>query len=147
MDAVQRGYKTMVIFEDDLIIDVSRETLDESLVEFHESPFEIFYMGYCFLNCRQRVNKYKHLVGLTNPDLLCCQAMCIKTDMLPGLIKYCLPMKYNSDELFRNYYREKHIQVCVPPVVYFKQNRQEIDSANQSIDQPAFHKTCNFNNK
>jgi hypothetical protein len=142
MDSVERKYKTIIIFEDDVVINVPIDTLRQSLTDFHESSFDIFYMGYCFLKCRQPVNRYKSLIGLTNPNLLCCQAMCIKTDVLPGLVDYCLPMKYNSDELFRNYYKEKGVKVCVPPIVYFTQNRKNLSSENQSIDHAEFHKTC-----
>jgi hypothetical protein len=146
MDALANGYSEIVVFEDDISINVNLELLNESLGEFNKSNLDVFYMGYCFLNCGQLlyINKHKTLVELTDPNLLCCHSMAIKTHILPGLIDYCIPMKNNSDELFRNYYQLNNIKVGVPRNVFFVQNRNELDSLNQSMDDPMFFKTCKF---
>lgn len=144
MDSLEKGYSTIMVFEDDIHIKVDQNTLVESINEFNKSNNDIFYMGYCFLNCGQLVNNYKYLVELTDPDLLCCHSICVKTKILPGLIKHCFPMKNNSDEMFRDYYRLNKIKVCVPKQIYFSQNRNELDSLNESIEDPDLFKTCRF---
>jgi len=146
MDSLKQGYNTIVIFEDDMTINVKPELLNESLTEFQKSPLDIFYMGYCFLNCGQLLylNKFNTLVELTDRNLLCCHSMCIKTRILPGLINFCFPMRNNSDELFRNYYILAGIKVCVPRSVYFSQNRASLESLNESIEDPLLFKTCKF---
>ena len=146
MDSLEKGYSTIIVFEDDMSINVDLQTLNESLTEFKNSYCDIFYMGYCFLNCNQLlyINKYKKLVEIPNRDLLCCHSMCIKTKVLPGLIEYCFPMNFNSDELFRNYYMMNDITICVPRTVYFIQNRASLESLNESEEDPEFFKTCKF---
>jgi hypothetical protein len=39
-------------------------------------------MGYCFLNCKQNVNKYKNFVELSDPNLICGHSFAIKTRIL-----------------------------------------------------------------
>ena len=145
MDSVVKGYKSILIFEDDVVINVDKQTLTESIREFNQNDLDIFYMGYCFLQCGQRVDdKYRYLAKLSDPDLLCCHAMCVKTKVLPGLINSCIPMTTNSDEMFRDYYVKNNIKVCVPKRAYFSQNRQSLDSLNESIEDNELFKTCNF---
>jgi GR25 family glycosyltransferase involved in LPS biosynthesis len=142
-DSLKHGYSTIAIFEDD--VKIINENINESLSEFKESNNDVFYMGYCFLNCHQITRPNKNLIELSDPDLLCCHSICIKTKILPGLIEYCFPMKSSSDELFRNYYKLNNIKVCVPKQVYFTQNRQSLESLNDSIEDPQLFKTCKFN--
>ena len=52
------------------------------------------------------------------------------------------PMINNSDELFRNYFMLNNIKVCVPRQAYFIQNRDAIESLNESYDDEI--KTCKF---
>ena len=146
MDALDKGHHTIVIFEDDITSIVTLETLTQSILEFNASELDVFYMGYCFLNCGQRVinDNYRYLVKLTKPDLLCCHSICIKTSILPGLIDFCFPMTTNSDELFRDYYVKNNVNVCVPKNIYFTQNRNEVDSLNESVDDDILFQTCKF---
>jgi len=134
INSLENGYSTIVIFEDDMKPLTTLETFTNGVREFNNSSLDVFYMGYCFLNCKQRVGKnYDYLIELTNPDLLCCHSICIKTHILPKLIEYCIPMLTNSDELFRNFYLKNKIKVCVPKTVYFTQNRKTLNSLNESI--------------
>uniref|UniRef100_A0A6C0B0P2 Glycosyl transferase family 25 domain-containing protein n=1 Tax=viral metagenome TaxID=1070528 RepID=A0A6C0B0P2_9ZZZZ len=144
IDAVKKGYSTIVIFEDDISILVDKKLLNESLLEFKNSNMDAFYMGYCFLNCGQNVTKYKNIVKLSNPDIICGHSMAIKTKILPGLINYCFPMTTASDELFREYYIKNKINVCVPKNAYFIQNRESLGSLNESGPDPELFKTCKF---
>ena len=145
MDSLVKGYNTILLFEDDISITVSPKLLADSIFEFNNvGKFDIFYMGYCYLNCNQPVIEHKHLRELTNQDLLCCHSMAIKTRVLPGLIDYCFPMKNNSDEMFRDYYMRNRLRVCVPKTVYFTQNRESNGSLNESVDDPGLFQTCKF---
>jgi GR25 family glycosyltransferase involved in LPS biosynthesis len=144
MDALAKGYKTITIFEDDISINVEQELLEQTTTEFRNGDLDIVYMGYCFLNCRQHIKRYKHLVKLESPNLLCCHAMCIKTSVLPGLIRYCFPMVKNSDEQFRDYYVKAGLNVGVPKKAYFSQNRKALDSLNESINDDKLFNTCKF---
>jgi hypothetical protein len=143
MDSLVKGYKNIMVFEDDLVIETS--SIGEGVQEFLNSKCDIFYMGYCFANCGNvRDDGYRHLVELTDRNILCCHSLCIKTWFLPQLIDYCFPMKFNSDEQFRNFYILNKINVCIPRTVYFKQNRETVKSLNESRDDPEFFKTCNL---
>ena len=135
IDALTNGYQTIMIFEDDIIIDVDFGTLNAATTEFVQSDNDIFYMGYCFLNCKQRMdkNKFKYIISLEDPSILCGHALCIKTKMLPGLIDYCFPMKKPSDELFTDYYHLQQIKACIPKKPYFNQiTRDLLKSLNES---------------
>ena len=70
--------------------------------------------------------------------------MALKSSILPGLIKYCFPMTTNSDELFRDYYVRNKTNVCVPKKVYFIQNRDTVESLNESVDDHTLFRTCTF---
>jgi GR25 family glycosyltransferase involved in LPS biosynthesis len=144
MDSLSKGYSTIVIFEDDIKTLVTPELLNKSLHEFKNSYFDVFYMGYCFLNCNQLYKKQDTLVEISQNNLLCCHSMAIKTNILPGLIKYCFPMLKNSDEMFRDYYLKSKIKVCVPESIYFTQNRNDLDSLNESKEDLSVFKTCKF---
>ena len=86
----------------------------------------------------------KNLIEISERDLLCCHAMCVKTSILPGLIEYCFPMVNNSDELFRDYYLLNKIKVCVPKKAYFTQNRKSLESLNESVEDPKLFDVCSF---
>ena len=144
MDSLKKGYTTIIIFEDDISINVEPKLLNESLDEFAKSNLDVFYMGYCFMNCGQLLRQFKNLVELSDSNLLCCHSMCIKTRILPGLINYCFPMINNSDEMFRNYYILNKIKIGVPRSVYFTQNRKTLGSLNESLEDSQFFKTCKF---
>jgi hypothetical protein len=144
MDALVNNYSTIILFEDDIMVKVDKNTLINSIKEFNESDMDVFYMGYCFLNCSQPVNNFDYLVKITDNNLICCHSMCFKTHFLQELIDYSFPMTYNADELFRNFYQLQKLNVCVPRSVYFTQNRTSVDSLNESRDNPELFKTCNF---
>ena len=141
IDSIINNYSTIIVFEDDIEIKVDLDTLNKSIDEFNKSKYDIFYMGYCYLNCKQSPKQTEYLVDVPDKSIVCCHAMCIKTHFLLDMIKYCFPMTRNSDELFRNYYIENLINVCVPKYAYFTQNRTSIQSLNESYDEL---KTCKF---
>jgi hypothetical protein len=134
MDAKTKGYEEIVVFEDDFTIDVDLKTLNAALDEFKKSKFDIFYMGYCFMQCNSGIPtpEYKYLVDIFNKMIVCCHAIALKTDMVKDLVNYCFPMVNNSDEMFRDYFIEYDRMVCVPKVAYFGQNRDDLGSHNES---------------
>jgi len=136
IDAIVNGYSTIIVFEDDIVINVDLDTLNKSTTEFVKSYLDIFYMGYCFLNCKQPyIEKYQYLKGLTDPSILCGHAVCLKTKILPDLINYCFPMTKPSDEIFTEYFRLKRIRSCIPKSIYFDQIDREIQkSLNKSTN-------------
>jgi hypothetical protein len=136
IDAIKNGYQTIIVFEDDIIINVSLDTLNKATTEFVNSDNDIFYMGYCFLNCKQTYREeYTYLKGLTDPSILCGHATCIKTKILPALINYSFPMKKPSDEIFTEYFIRNKIRACVPKSVYFDQvDRKTMKSLNESTN-------------
>jgi len=144
IDAIKNNYNNIIIFEDDITIDTTKKVINEALGEFDKSSMEIFFMGYCYLDCNQiyNLNRYRYLVEVGDRNILCCHAICIKTRILSKLIEYCFPMKQNSDELFRNYFMQRNINVCVPKIPYFSQNRTFVESLNESYDEL---RTCSFN--
>jgi hypothetical protein len=141
MDSLENGYSTIVVFEDDIEIRVDINTLNASIKEFNNSSFDFFYMGYCYLNCAQSPKQMEYIVEVPNKNILCCHSMCIKTQHLQDLVNYCFPMTHNSDEIFRDYYIENLINVCVPKYAYFTQNRSTLVTLNESYDEL---KTCKF---
>ena len=93
-------------------------------------------MGYCFLNCKQHFREnYNFIKCLTDPSILCGHAMCIKTKILPDLVKYCFPMTKPSDELFTDYFVKKGVRACIPKKPYFDQlDRNTMKSLNESTN-------------
>lgn len=134
IDAIKNGYNTIIVFEDDIIINVDLDTLNKATTEFVNSDNDIFYMGYCFLNCKQNYREnYTYIRGLTDPSILCGHAVCLKTKILPNLIKYCYPMIKPSDELFTDYFVKNKIKAAIPKTVYFDQvDRDTMKSLNES---------------
>lgn len=134
IDSIKNGYSTIIVFEDDIVRKVDLDTLNNGTTEFVESNFDIFFMGYCFLNCRQQyIDNYTYIRGLTDPSILCGHAVCLKTNILPGLINYCFPMTMPSDELFTKYFKQNRIKACIPKIVYFDQvDRNTMKSLNES---------------
>jgi hypothetical protein len=133
MDAIKNGYTTIIVFEDDIVMDTDILTLNETTDQFSKSDLEFLYLGYCFLNCNQKFEEIGNLKILSDPSLLCGHAMCVKVNSLQPLIDYCFPMKKPSDELFMDYYKKAKSKVCVPVKPYFNQlDRSLSGSLNES---------------
>ena len=135
IDAIVNGYDTIIIFEDDIVIDIDLKTLNATTLEFKQSDADILYLGYCFLNCYQQTFDSGYLKILSDPSILCGHALCLKTKKLPSLIDYCFPMKRPSDELFIEWYKNNNIKVCIPKKPYFNQvDRKDQNSLNESTN-------------
>ena len=133
IDSIKNGYSTIIVFEDDIVTNVNLDTINKGTTEFVNSNFDIFFMGYCFLNCNQSYIDLTYIRGLTDPSILCGHAVCLKTKFLPQLINYCFPMTKPSDELFTDYFKKNGIKACIPKTVYFDQvDRGAMKSLNES---------------
>jgi GR25 family glycosyltransferase involved in LPS biosynthesis len=108
IDALQNGYSTICIFEDDIIINVDLKTINQGTSEFVKSGNDVFYMGYCFLDCKQRKTNGKFISELSDKQLLCNHSACFKTKMLPDLIDYSFKMTLPTDETFTNYFKKMY---------------------------------------
>jgi GR25 family glycosyltransferase involved in LPS biosynthesis len=144
LHALENDYKTIMIFEDDITINVSKDVLSSSVAEFVKSPFEAFYMGYCWMSCKQAFdkNKYQYIVDVPNKQLKCHHAIVLKQDIMKKLINYIFPMKVAKDEAFKNFYKENDTNVCIPKFSYFDQDRTQHGSLNENI--APFHNTCDL---
>ena len=144
IDSIVNNYQTIVVFEDDITIDISYDILNASTAEFNESNCDFFYMGYCFLDCKQKMDSttYDYLKVLTNQSFVCGHATCIKTSALPALINASFPMLKPSDEIFMQYYKENNIKICIPKNEPFfnQQDRSITSSLNESTNTL---RTCN----
>jgi GR25 family glycosyltransferase involved in LPS biosynthesis len=141
-NAIDNNYDTIIVFEDDIKINQDINTIKEGISEFKKSNFDIFYMGYCFLNCETPIGKVGNLIEIKSKDLLCAHALCIKTKILKNLIDFVLPMDQNFDEILRNFYSKYNIKVCVPKITYFDQeDRAIMGTLNESYE---VLKTCVF---
>jgi len=143
IDALENGYKTIIILEDDIKINIDYSMLNKTLTSFESSDFDVFFMGYCYLNCKNgKKTNIKELIDISGQYIVCTHAVSFKTKILEDLIKYCFPMTDNSDELFSKYYINNKINVCVPRTSYFDQNRTTLPTLNESFDPEL--KTCIF---
>jgi len=143
MDAIENGYSTITIFEDDIVINSDKITINNGLCEFVKSQNDVFFMGYCFLDCKQDKTERTFISELSNPSVICGHAISYKTKILPELINYCFKMTKPSDELFTEYYVKNKIKVAVPKEsTYFDQadrfNRPDdtgkLPSLNESVN-------------
>ena len=134
MDAIKKGHKTIIIFEDDIIINVDRDTLNESLKEFAASSYEMFYMGYCMMSCNQEFDKtqYKYIVEVPDKHLVCHHAIAMKTTNFRKILDFLFPMMETKDRNFRTYFKKFGTQVCVPKFSYFDQERTIHGSMNEN---------------
>jgi hypothetical protein len=138
MDAIKQGYQTIVVFEDDIIRKVPVETIANGTAEFKNSDIDFLYMGYCFMNCRQRLDKgiYKYMIPLEDPSILCGHATAIKTKVLPKIIEYSFPMTKPSDETYLEYFVKFKSKLAIPKEVYFDQvTRDKMASLNESTNE------------
>jgi len=148
LDALQKGFKTIIIFEDDIIIEVSKKILIDSIQEFLNSYFIMFYMGYCWIHpttCNKNrfdTTSFDYLVEPYSKTLFCNHAILFKMEYIPELLDFIYPMDNYSDDMFSHFFRKKGYKICVPRTPYFNQNRKTLNSLNENEDLNL--PTCNF---
>jgi GR25 family glycosyltransferase involved in LPS biosynthesis len=126
LDAVLNNYKNIIVFEDDIKINVTLQDLKNGIQEFLKSDFKLFFMGYCFLNCNQKFNKsdYKYITGVPDRNLICRHSIAIKIESIIPFLENIFPFSHNGDLLFVEYIKKNKINVCVPYTPYFIQNEK-----------------------
>ena len=132
LDAIKNGYEYIIVFEDDIVINVDAIKLNKSIIEFKKTDYSMFYMGYCFARCGNIDRKINNVFfDVKDKNILCCHAICYKVSYLPSLIKYLYPMENNFDELIVLYNKKNNIKVCVTEKTFFDQNRKELGTLNE----------------
>ena len=144
IDALKNGYENIIIFEDDISVETSRLFLEESLKEFKNSYFSMFYMGYCLMDCNQKFNtdKYKYIVEVPNKSLFCNHSVAFKTKYLEKLLDYLYPMITPNDNSIINFLIDNKQTVCVPKKILFEQDRLQLGSYNENPE--PLPPTCNL---
>jgi GR25 family glycosyltransferase involved in LPS biosynthesis len=147
IDALIRGYKNIIIFEDDIVINVPKDKMDKSIQEFLSSDFMMFYMGYCYPDTCDKSNfdtkTYEHLVEIYSKILACNHATVFKMEYVPDLLDFMFPMYTYTDDMYREYFKKKNFKICIPRVSYFDQNRKDFGTLNDNYQTEL--PTCNFN--
>jgi hypothetical protein len=132
LDAIKKGYSTIIVFEDDIIVNVDYQRLNSTISEFKKTDYSLFYMGYCFTRCGNVQNNTDELfLEIKNKNILCCHAVCYKVKYLPGLINYLYKMDENFDEAIVSYNQKNNIKVCITAKTFFDQNRKELGTLNE----------------
>jgi len=129
LDAIKKGYTTIIVFEDDIVVKVDTQTLINSISKFKNSDYVFFYMGYCWMDCKQKFT-IQELVDVPDKQLYCCHAICYKVKYLPGLIKSMYPMTNNLDNNVVKFVQDNKYKVCVPTSTFFDQNRTDFGTLN-----------------
>jgi GR25 family glycosyltransferase involved in LPS biosynthesis len=132
IDAINNNYDTIIVFEDDIVVNTDNNTLTNYINEFKKSNYVFFYMGYCWMNCNQKfdLNISKNLINVVNKTLFCCHAICYKVKYLKELIDFIYPMKNNLDNNVSDFIKNKNYDVCIPNKTLFDQNRNELETLN-----------------
>lgn len=132
--AVKNKYKTIIVFEDDIIINTNNAKILKGIDQFNNSDYNVFYMGYCELNCKQNFKKNNELVNV--PDyskLYCAHSICYKVKYLPSIIENLYPMNNEFDIKLLEIYKKLNYKVCIPDKVYFDQNK-DLGTNNETLN-------------
>ena len=116
MNAIKNNYSTIIVFEDDIIVNIDNKTLEKSINEFKINDYIMFYMGYCELNCNQYFNSKEHnyIVNVPNYSrLFCAHAICYKVKYLPEIINYIYPMIGEFDIRLTEFIKYNNYKVCI----------------------------------
>jgi CO dehydrogenase/acetyl-CoA synthase alpha subunit len=150
LDAIKKGFNTIVVFEDDIVINKEVNQIIKGINEFNNSNYNVFYMGYCELNCNQQFKIDNTLELVDIPDyskLWCCHSICYKVKYLPKIIKYLYPMDNEFDIKLTQIYKKLNYKICIPKNVYFDQNKQ-LGTNNETLNIDGSlllsPPTCNF---
>ena len=142
MDAIKKGYTTIIIFEDDIIVKIDTHTIIDYISSFKSSDFSFFYMGYCWMDCKQKFSINK-LIEVPDNQLFCTHSICYKVKYLQELIDFMYPMNDNYDNNIVNFIKQNKYKVCIPSTTFFDQNREDLGTLND--DDSKTLPNCNAN--
>uniref|UniRef100_A0A6C0AZX0 Glycosyl transferase family 25 domain-containing protein n=1 Tax=viral metagenome TaxID=1070528 RepID=A0A6C0AZX0_9ZZZZ len=129
IDAINKNYNTIIVFEDDIVVNIDTPSLKKSIIEFKSTNFIFFYMGYCWMNCKQNFT-IKPLMDIPDKTLFCTHAICYKVKYLKQFINDMYPMNDNFDNNIVYFIKKYNYPVCITPKTYFDQNRLELGTLN-----------------
>ena len=135
LDAIKNGYSTIIVFEDDILLNADLSLIQKSISEFKTSNYSMFYMGYCYLNCNQSFKKTNSLLVNVNDysKMYCAHSIVYKVKYLKSLIKYLYPMKDEFDVALLKYSKKEGNKLCIPKQVYFSQNKS-LGTNNETLN-------------
>jgi hypothetical protein len=136
LDAIKRNYQTIIIFEDDIVLNTDLNTIEKSISEFKNSNYSMFYMGYCYLNCKQsfKPNKDSLLVNVNDySKMYCAHSIVYKVKYLKSMIDYLYPMREEFDVAILKYSKRAGNKLCIPKQVYFSQNKS-LGTNNETLN-------------
>ena len=140
LDAVKNNYETIIIFEDDIIIEKDVATIKKGIEQFKNSKYNLFYMGYGSHVCSgwTPVADRDELVEV-NSHIDCAHAIVYKKSVLPKVLDTIYPMKAYYDNLLLPIPDK-----CVPNSIYFNQAKEYLGSLNEDNDPNGKLPTCFF---
>ncbi len=134
LDAIKNGYSTIIVFEDDIMLNADLGLIKKSISEFEKSDYSMFYMGYCYLNCNQRFKTNSHLVSVNDySTMYCAHSIVYKVKYLKDMINYIFPMKDEFDVATLKYSKSAGNKLCIPKQVYFSQNK-DLGTNNETLN-------------
>ena len=144
-DALENGYETICIFEDDVIFPKGVSAIKKAVNEFKHTDFEVFYMGYFGLTCNNYYQRISEgLVDVTERALVGNHGLCMKLTFLEKYLAspFLFYATFN-DVTLNKFCIINGIKVCVPNEALVDQDRKKFGTNNDSfaMDIP----TCNFN--
>ena len=145
LDAQKNNYKNFMFFEDDINIKTKIDELIFLMNKFNESSYDIFYPGYCALNCSKVDTNHKYLFPVNIP-LYCFHALVVKSSLYSLLLNDILPLntKDNHDWKLAQWIKQHNVKACVTYKSLFDQNREKYGSIRQNAAKSQ-HETCIFN--
>ena len=153
LDAIENNYENIIIYEDDITLETTIENINNHLLEFKNSDFQVFYMGYCSLNCNninnntlQSIQSNNLLIDISNQDIFCAHAIAYKVKYLSNIIAELFYMNFEFDTMLNTSLKNNNYKKCISKKILFDQNRSNINSLNEnSYNNNVKTKVCNFN--
>jgi len=145
LDAILNNYKNIIVLEDDMKLNVTLQGLKNGIQEFLNSKFQLFFMGYCLLNCNQNFNKseYKYITSVPDRHLLCTHSTAIKIESIVPFLENIFTFNNAFDGLLIKYIQNNKINICVPYSPYFIQN-EKLGTLNENPQNLKELEYCNI---
>ena len=133
LHAIEHGYKTIMVFEDDIYFHVDMEIFQKALNEFSESSMDMMYLGYCMMSPRQdlyNINDYEHIMEISNKRILCNHAIVLNTEFLKDYINTIFPINVTNDVDINNFCIKNNKRIGITKKAFVFQNKNEHESMN-----------------
>jgi GR25 family glycosyltransferase involved in LPS biosynthesis len=150
VDALERGYERIAVFEDDSGTELSRSQLADMLRRAYAAipnDFDVIYLGKCLDNCDQ------HLVSAVDTNVvqtfgpLCMHAYIIRSKAIRELLTH-LPTSKPIDVLLRSLIREHRLKAwALHPSIFIQQIEHHPSSLRGSLASQWNVKDCRLDRK